>query len=323
MSKQYAMTSKLAVKSPNFALRTLPIVVLLASCANVFGQLTSHVRVTPSFPWPQSQDGLASANRTPRPQLQAFLQAVWKATAGGSGPVESLRINEVRFAQLGREEICMAVTFGSRFPWGLDIVCPERGEFVVTGLTDERMGLLAADLIDLDGDGFAEVISSRFAAGYQGASTPPLYWYTIYSFKDGLPHDVSQEFPDFYRVEVDHWADKLERIIMPPVGSDSKESRNIEARIVFTRLKYQRNIHGDRKAGLQEAAGWAESSDPSLQELALMTVREINDPAAVEIVKKLTSSKYQGVCREAVGTLAGIEHREVTGQELESKCKAQ
>ena len=217
----------------------------------------------------------------------------------------------------------MAVTFGSRFPWGLDIVCPERGGFVVTGLTDERMGLLAADLIDLDGDGFAEVISSRFAAGYQGASTPPLYWYTIYSFKDGLPHDVSQEFPDFYRVEVDHWADKLERIIMPPVGSDSKESRNIEARIVFTRLKYQRNIHGDRKAGLQEAAGWAESSDPSLQELALMTVREINDPAAVEIVKKLTSSKYQGVCREAVGTLAGIEHREVTGQELESKCKAQ
>ncbi len=84
MSTRSVTTSKLAVESPKFVLRTLLIVVLFASCSNVSGQLTSHVRVTPGFPWPQSQDGLASANRTPRPQLQAFLEAVWKGRAGGS-----------------------------------------------------------------------------------------------------------------------------------------------------------------------------------------------------------------------------------------------
>jgi hypothetical protein len=232
-------------------------------------------------------------------------------------------MNEVRFAQLGREEICMAVTFGSRFPWGLDIICPEPGGFVVTRLLDERMGLLALDLVDLDGDGFDEVISSKFAAGYQGASTPPLYWYTIYSFRDGLPHDESKEFRDFYRVEVEYRANNLERMIMPPMGCDSKESRNLEAQIIFTRLKYQRKILGEGKAGLQEATGWAESSEANLQDLAVMTLREIDDPASIALIKKLTSSKYQGVCREAVSALAAIERRDVTGQELESKCKAQ
>jgi hypothetical protein len=217
----------------------------------------------------------------------------------------------------------MAATFGDRFPWGLDVICPEPGGFVVTGLLDERMGLLASDLVDLDGDGFDEVISSEFATGYQGVSTPPLYWYTIYSFKNGLPQDVSGQFREFYRVEVEYWAHALERIVMPPVGCDSKESRNIEAQITFLRLKYQRRILGDSKAGLQEAASWAESSEVYLQQLALMTLREINDPASIAVIKKLAASKNQGVCREAVGALSAIEHRDVTGQELESKCKAQ
>jgi len=322
MSTQYAPTSKLAVESPKFALRTLLIVVLLASCSNVFGQQVSHVRVRPAFPWPKTQDELASANRTPSPQLEAFLNGVWKAREGGSGPVESLRINEVRFAQLGREEICMAVTFGSRFPWGLDIVCPERGGFVVTGLLDERMGLLASDLVDLDGDGFDEVISSEFAAGYQGASTPPLYWYTIYSFKDGLPHDVSPQFRDFYTTEVLGWLDRLERLVLPPLGSGSERNDYLEAQIVFTRLRYQRKILGQHKAGLVEAREWAGSATADMQELAVLTLREINDPASLELLRKLATSKNQGVCRSAVGAIADFEHRDVTGQELESKCKA-
>jgi hypothetical protein len=187
---------------------------------------------------------------------------------------------------------------------------------------DERMGLLATDLLDLDGDGFDEVISSEFAAGYQGASTPPLYWYTIYSFKDGLPHDVSRQFRGLYEVDVLGWGYKLERLIMPPLGSGSKENNYIEAQIIFTQLKYHRKILGEAKAGLQEATGWAESSEAGLQELAISTLREINDPASIAVLKKLTNSKFQGVCDAAVAAVAAFDHREVTGQELESKCKA-
>jgi hypothetical protein len=184
------------------------------------------------------------------------------------------------------------------------------------------MGLLVTDLLDLDGDGFDEVISSQFAAGYQGASTPPLYWYTIYSFKDGLPHDVSRQFRDFYQAQVVNWGYMLERLIMPPLGSDSKESKYVEAQIIFTRLEYNRKIVGESKAGLQEATDWADSPEANLQDLAVITLGEIKDPASIAVLKKLTTSKYQGVCREAVVALAKFEHREVTGQQLESTCKA-
>ncbi len=216
----------------------------------------------------------------------------------------------------------MAATFGSRFPWGLDIVCPVQGGFMLTALMDERMDLLVTDLLDLDGDGFDEVISSEFAAGYQGTSTPPLYWYTIYSFKDGLPHDVSRQFRGFYEVNVLGWGYRLERLIMPPLGSGSKRNDYIEAQIIFTQLKYHRKILGETKAGLQEATQWAGSPEAGLQMLAVSTLQEINDPASIAELEKLAKSKNQGTCYAAIGALGILQHREITGQELDSRCKA-
>lgn len=231
-------------------------------------------------------------------------------------------ISQFRFAQLGENEFCLAVTAGDRFPWFLSITCPRQDGFENTSLTDQRMGLLATDLLDLDGDGFHEVISSEFAAGYQGASTPPIYWYTIYSFKDGLPHDVSRQFQGFYEVNVLGCGYRIERLIMPPLGSGSRENNYIEAQIIFTRLKYHRKILGETKAGLQEATQWAASLEAGLQMLAVSALQEINDPGSIAELEKLAKSKNQGTCYAAIGALGILQHREITGQELDSKCKA-
>jgi hypothetical protein len=281
-----------------------------------------RVTVAPSFHWPDSLTAIPTANRTAKAQIQAFVNAVRRQGAEGSGESGVTPISQFRFTRPGEGEICLAVTSGQRFPWFLDVICPFRGGFEDTTLIDERMGPLITDLLDLDGDGFDEVIASEFAAGYQGAGAPPIYWYTIYSFKDGLPHDVSPQFRDFYTTEVLGWLARLEGLVLPPLGSGSERNDYIEAQIVFTRLKYQRKILGQHNAGLVEAQQWADSPNANMQELAVLTLREINDPASIEVLRKLTTSKYQGVCRSAVGTIADFEHREVTGQELESKCKA-
>lgn len=322
MSKQCEMKSTLVGESRHDVLRTFVVVMLLQPWSYLLAQQTSHVKVASAFLWPTSRETMAAANQTPRTQIDAFYQGIQKQTAGGSYSPGSIRLSQFRFTRLGKEKICLASTGGERFPWFLDVTCPSPGGFDVTTLQDERMGLLATDLLDLNGDGLDKVISSTFAVGYQGSSTPPLYWYTIYSFEDGLPHDVSWRFVDFYRAEVLDWGDRLERLVMPPLGSGSKENNYIEAQIIFTQLKYHRKILGETKAGLQEATRWAESSDARLQEMAISTLREINDPASISVLKKLTSSKYQGVCREAVTAIAAFDHRDVTGKELESECKA-
>ncbi len=322
MSTRSATTSPSVARGRRCVSLASLVLMLLHLPVCLYGQQAQHVTVTSSFRWPSTLGAVASSNRAGKAQIQEFFDTVRNALPGAGGHPGTVPISQFRFARLGEAEVCLVVTSGERFPWFLDVICPAEHGFTDTGLMDERMGLLATDLLDLDGDGLAEVISSRFAAGYQGAFSPPIYWYTIYSFKDGLPHDVSQQFRDFYYANVLAWGVTLERLIEPPLGSGSKETERLEAQIIFTRLKYQRKILGESKAGLQEASVWAESSDPSLQELALTTAREINDPASFALIKGLTASKYQGVCREAVGALAAIEHREVTGQELESRCKA-
>jgi hypothetical protein len=320
MSTPYATTSTFAVKSRRQALRAILLVSLAQPWSYTFGQQTSHVTVTPSFRWPTSLQSMAAANRAPKAQIEAFYKAIRAQTAGGAAG--SIPLSQFRFALLGPDKVCLATAGGDRFPWFLAITCPAHNGFDDTTLLDERMDLLVTDLLDLDGDGFDEVISSEFAAGYTGDASPPIYWYTIYSFKDGLPHDVSSQFRDFYDTEVLRWLARLERLVLPPLGSGSERNDYLEAQIVFTRLKYERKILGQPEAGLVEAREWADSPNANMQQLAVLTLQEINDPASIEELRKLTTSKYQGVCRSAVGGIAHFEHRNVTGQELESMCKA-
>ncbi len=322
MSTQCATTSACAVKGHRRVLSAVLAVASICACPYTYGQETSRVNISPPFRWPTSMGSMVQANRTPRAQVEAFYKAIRTRAAGGAAAAGLIRLNQFRFALLGPGDVCLVTTGGEKLPWFLGVTCPAPGGFNDTTVMDERMGLLATDLLDLDGDGFDEVISSQFAGGYGGASAPPIYWYTIYSFKDGLPHDVSREFQDFYQAEVVEWGYRIGRLITPMSGGESRETALAEALITFTRLKYQRKILGQGKAGLSEALVWAGSSEADLQNLAVMTLRDINDPSSIAAIEKLAASKYQGVCREAVEALAGFQHREATGRELESRCKS-
>lgn len=299
----------------------LLVVILVQSSLCLLAQHTLRVAITPSFRWPESQAGIAAANQMPKPQVGTFMDLITKKAAGRLGYPSLPVISQFRFARLAKGEVCLAVTTGNRFPWFLDIICRVRGAFDDTSLMDERMGPLAADLLDLKGDGINEVVSSTYAAGYQGAFTPPIYWYTIYHFKDGLPHDVSSQYREFYQTALLDPLAMLERLVMPPLGSGSQKNAYIEAQIEFTRLKYQRKILSETKAGLGEAIAWAETPDSNLQELAVETLREINAPASIAELHRLTDSRYQGVCTSAMDAIAQFEHRQITGKEEYSRCK--
>ncbi|MHB8654660.1 MAG: HEAT repeat domain-containing protein [Terriglobia bacterium] len=87
-------------------------------------------------------------------------------------------------------------------------------------------------------------------------------------------------------------------------------------KIEYVRFKYQRTIKGVKKAGLERALVWAESSNPTVQMLALRTFEEIADSKSVAEIVKLAHSPKPGVCMAAVNSLAHILHRTPATKEI-------
>ena len=159
-----AMLTTSAIKSTHVAkqISRVGCVFLLFSLAEalpLFAQKTTHTTVKPTFSWPTANEKMVVANQMPLRQIQSFLDEIWKQKSESGGATRFPTVGHFRFAPLGPGEFCLVVTAGDRFPWFLNVACPRPNGFDLTELMDQRMGLLATDLVDLDGDGFAEVIS--------------------------------------------------------------------------------------------------------------------------------------------------------------------
>jgi hypothetical protein len=256
-----------------------------------------------TFQWPQSEQAAYAANRLPSKEMLAFLAPTlgWQAN-------DLPTLGEFRFAQLGPREICVLAVFGIRAGYDRHIVCPAtQGWYWDTSLEIESPGPLAWYLVDLDGNGIHEVISSEALN-----SVIPTYWYDIYKFSDGQPENVSSRFPQFYKAVLLPQLNQLDRSLGELFPDEPPPAKAQYARMVllFLQLKYRRRILGDAKAGLEEGLNWMKSPYVNVQGLGLETLADIRDPRSIAALEELgRTTRIQGMCVNVENALAGLEGR--------------
>ncbi|MGH9451759.1 MAG: hypothetical protein ACRD11_14680 [Terriglobia bacterium] len=276
------------------------LVLCLAASAGA-GQSVSVLAARRPLTWPHTSREVRAANTYSMTAIASFLDSL------GHGPLTSHNVVDgFRFVDLepGRTYLIAAVR--ARWDW-LEVVSPDGFKFRVVSLGKMPNGSIAMSLADLAGDGNDEVIGLNWVV-YRGASTDPIYWYTIYKFRNGMPEDVSAQYPDFYRAVVlgplgylQDWFNWV-RSAVPPVKVEqfSPGSPHIQlAEIGFVRLRYQHLILGNKNAGLDQAIGWAASSNVNIAVLGVRSLAEMTAPRAWVEIGKLRNSSDYAVCMQA------------------------
>src|SRR5471030_2945214 len=64
-------------------------------------------------------------------------------------------------------------------------VWPASGSYRYAILPSDAHGVLARDVVDLDGAGVHKIVAGTFPGGYQGVDTIPIPWYGVYTLKQG------------------------------------------------------------------------------------------------------------------------------------------
>lgn len=291
-------------------IQLLLAVPLLASV--LVAQETHTVRVPAPFTWPNSARGAIRANDLPNTKVESFLRAIIDAYVppasriGGTYP----RTNHFRFAPLERGRFYLVALSGGRVESFVDVVAPVASGYRFTRIESESPLPLGMSFADPKGTGAADLITARWPAGYLGASTPPIFWYTVWRFHDGVPRDVSRDFPDLY-----------ERFLLPQVSyiaellgklqsTEPEAARVPLAEVEYIRLKYQRVILGKKDAGLEAAISWAKSGKVSLEVLGMSSLAEIPAQAAQEELLKLSRSpKTRDLARGFLAERARLLHQ--------------
>lgn len=260
---------------------------LLLSAMRVSGQYmdTHRVSGTATFTWPQSEASAVQANQLPPVSVESFLNSLREHVPGYS----PIRLGGFRFALLEKGRYClMAITGGERFYWNTDVVAPQGQDFQYSEMIANYPFPLAMQAVDLDGDGIDELVTAEWPSGYQGASTPPIYWYTVWQFRNGIPRDASAQFPEFYRGFALGQLSYLEEVLNALQSVEPARVRVPLAEIEYVRFKFQRVILGEKNAGLEQALAWVASKDSTLRSLGLWALAEMPSPAAGQKLKELT-----------------------------------
>jgi hypothetical protein len=254
------------------------------------GQETWPSRATPEFHWPETLADIQNADKLPVADLEAFLQ---KVSPVGHPP----GIGESR---LGDRGICLAATVGAanmKRYFSIDIVCPDprAPSFQWTQLQGDYSQSLGDQMLDLDADGTFEIITRELAGGYRGGRSLPIYWYTIYRVKNGVPRDVSANYKGFYAARLLPWLDFFSHLLASNGSIPGDLATEVQVETRFVRAKYDRRIMGKPKAGFEDAVEWSKSSDRDLQLLAVWTFGDIAGADATEELRKLEKAKNSAV----------------------------
>jgi hypothetical protein len=281
------------------------ICLSISLCASA--QRVDTLEATHRLNWPESVADIPRANRIPQEEVARFLNSF-----RGQEKEPTLRPQEFRFAPIERGRIGLAATVdasGRDLFYAVVVILPEGTRFRRTILPSAPPHFLAREVVDLTGDGIDEVITKEPVAGYQGAQTDPIFWWSIFEFRHGLPKDVSASFPEFYQRVVLPDLGYLEQLLALVRERDPRALRFQQAEVEFLRLKVRRKIFGEERAGLQEAIAWTETGDARLQELAIRALEEISGPQSLKKLEQLARSSDPLISQRANNALTRLRER--------------
>jgi hypothetical protein len=258
--------------------RLFLVFAVLLSQGAAFAQTTGQVAIEAPFKWPRSEESVSGASRPSKEVIESFLNAARERIPETKG--RPIHVAEFRFAPHERGRLYLVALTGTRFFWSTDIIAPEQSGSRYTELESDGGIPFAMQAVDLDGDGADELVTGSWPGGYLGATTPPIFWYTVWRFHDGVPEDASARFPDFYRGFVLGQLWYPESLLRRLENQDPEGTRVPLAEIEYVRLKFERIVLNQTNAGLDEALAWARSGVSGLQVMGILSLAEIPASAA-------------------------------------------
>ncbi len=254
------------------------------------GQETHAVQHVAPFGWPKIASSAIGANKLPLERVESFINSVRAGLRGYA----AAKILDFRFAPLEEGRFLLVADCGGRVGSNVDVMAPTAHGYEFTEIESDSILPLPLRIVDLDGDGVDELITSERPAGYMGASTPPIYWYTIWRFRDGIPEDVSAQFPAFYRSFVLPQYEYLGDLLRRLQSEDAEGTRVQLAEIEYIHFKFERIVLGRKNAGLEEALSWAGSHDMNMEVLGMSSLAEMPSEAAGQQLLKMSHSPPTG-----------------------------
>jgi hypothetical protein len=281
--------------------------------------LTAKVR--PDFDWPYiaGSEGRASqvggssmTDQSPieavpsREQVEVFLSSVSRETAGP----DTIKVGQFRFVRLWQGRLTLlALTSGAReLYYTMDVVDWNGRAAQVQFVHAEPPYDLATDVLDVDGDGNAEILTNTLALGYQGASTKPIAWRQVLKMQaDGTLEDVSYKNRRFYETTVIPKLDAAAAALPERyVGNELVEG---QAAVQIVRFKYRRLLYQEREAGLDVAENWAHSANLDLRRASVVVLADIGSTKARAILTELSYSNDAVLAGSAKAALEQPERR--------------
>lgn len=197
------------------------------------------------------------------------------------------------FAELERNKIYLVASVdasGRGLFYGTDIVyCSSPESCSADSIYDAPPHNYSEELVDLDGNGVKAIVSKSLAGTYEGAQSVDIFIYKIYKVIDGKAVDVSAQYKSYY-----------DSTLLPKMKADLARARAeypeedakpiVEALGTIAQDDYARRILKQPAAGLEHAKTWAHSGNHRLEDYALNTLRQIDDPAADAVLAELSKS---------------------------------
>ncbi len=263
--------------------RALCVAVLVAVGAFAQAAQPQKAMSRPPFAWPDAGKFSGVESPIAREQVDEFLTAVCSELWGFRAEAR-----QFMFVQLapGRATL-IATLLGDRPIFDGVAVDWDGSLTVVRVFTAAPPYDLEKRVVDVDGDGLAEIVSQQLALGYEGAATKPVVWSQIFKARaDYTLEDVSARNRAYYeKVIIPELEDFDGRLAGRYEGVDLVSAK---AQVQFVRDKYRRMLNGEREAGLRNALAWSQSAQRELQRLAIRALQDIGTKEAREEIVRLS-----------------------------------
>jgi len=193
------------------------------------------------------------------------------------------------------------------------IVDKDSSQLTVSAVSVTR-GLAANDvkhlIKDLKGNGDLELVVDSDITGYAGAGHCVATWPVIYAWSGSEYADVSNQFTNFYKDELNRLNKQI--AVLPPASGESpvpySPAWNADC-LKAEAAKIQRVLDISPNAGLSQAESLARSADADTRDFALELLEDIGTAEARAQIGTLAGSSVKRTADVAQSILAERQQR--------------